>query len=113
MTLRAPLSCGSPRRLDVTLHPELRVFFLESGYFSQLGLHLPIAREGLLWIITLFTHPLAQHVLVNIQVFGRLTRGNAALSNQLDRFDLEFPAELPPCNHELPPVSFHTLTKCL
>ncbi|MDP2109511.1 MAG: hypothetical protein Q8N48_02940, partial [Thiobacillus sp.] len=34
-----------------------------------------------------------------------LTSGYAALGDQLDRFNLEFPAELPSCNHESPPIS--------
>lgn len=81
--------------------------------FGVLRRLLAIAREGFLRSLTQLANPFAQHVLVHIQVLGRLGNGHPTLGDQPDRLELELAAECPSSLHEPPPVSSSTLTRCL
>src|SRR5690606_33665114 len=91
---------------------ELGNLLAQSRYLRVLGLLLAVARERLLGLLSQLTNPLAQHVLVNVQVLGCLGHSHATLGDQPDRLELELAAECPSSLHEPPPVSSSTLTRC-
>jgi len=69
-----------------------------------LGLHQTMAGKCLHWIGAELLHPLAQNILVNVQVAAGLHHLHPAFADQLDRFDLELATELPSL-HCPPPAS--------
>ena len=75
--------------------------------------HLAMAGERQHRLATEFLHPLAQHVLVYVQIARGLRHRPPALLDQLHRLNLALAAELSSRCHPTPPVSCSTLTRCL
>jgi hypothetical protein len=69
-----------------------------------LGLHLPMAGEGLNRIGAELLHPFAKDILVNVQVSRSLRRRDPALLDKLDCLDLELSTKLASLHHP-PPAS--------
>lgn len=67
-----------------------------------------MAGKGLPGIGTELLHPLAQYVLMNVQVPAGLRYRYPAFPDKLDRLDLELSAELPSLRlHETPNPGVH------
>jgi hypothetical protein len=56
-------------------------------------------------------HPLAQHILVHVQIAGSLRNCDTALAHQPHRLKLELAAELPSL-HRRPPIGENSPSQC-
>lgn len=64
----------------------------DQGTDWEFSIKLVVLLEAALGLLSQLTHPLAQHVLVNVQVLRRLGHCHPTLSNQPDRLELELAA---------------------
>src|SRR5512133_444058 len=85
---------------------------LETHDLELLGLHLAVARKGVLRIIAELLHPITQLRGVNVQVLRCLHIGHPSILDQAHRLKLELPRELPSL-HDPPPAPSKHLTRCL
>ena len=60
-----------------------------------LGLHLPVPRKRMNRIGAEFLHPFAQHVLIEVEIAGRLCHRDASFPDKLHRLKLELATEFP------------------
>jgi len=93
------ITCGPSRSrrrlvLDVTFGFELLDFAARPLDLSRFRLHDPLARKGLNGIALEPLDPLAQLVLVDIEITGRLGNRSTSFSDQLDGLDLELTRKL-------------------
>src|SRR5690606_5362603 len=89
----------------------LRHFLAQPVDLLLLRLHLTMAGKRMLSIGSELPDPLAQHVLVEIQITGSLRNSNAPILHQPHRLKLELAAELP-SQHSHSPVPLNTLSRC-
>ena len=98
--------------VQVTLGLELNDLALEPRNLELLRLHLSVAGEGMLGILSELLRPIPQLRLMHPKVLRRLRVRHASLSDQAHSLKLELPRKLPTL-HGPPPVPLSHQTWCL
>src|SRR6266481_2844529 len=88
---------------EVPLGLQLRHLALQLRDLGLLGLHLPMARKGMLRITRKRLHPIAQHRPVHTQIARGLRNTHPAFPNQPDSLKLVLSRKSPSL-HDPPPV---------
>jgi hypothetical protein len=65
----------------------------------MVAIHLAVARKCFVGLLAMLAYPLAQYILVHIQILGGLAHRDTTLLNQLHSLKLELATELPSCCH--------------